>query len=267
MTQLPSSQRRQPPVPKHLKRVRPKTYSVAVYLVFAVILLQVVMLISVFWLRAMVVPVDVHPPRAQVNTSKPTTTVAVNPATHPAKPAEPNSTLPRLPSLEITDHNAGLLSVPRPSDALEQIGSLNEEAQLFMRQHDLQSAAEALVKAEDIDPRNPTTLKNLAETTYLMDDAARSKSYWQRLVDLGPGVGTVYAVARDHVLLLGSTHDADTLREPSTFSRVVYVDSVEKTPVETQDGAAQFHVRATCARHVSVLEWLSSTRWVRPRHQ
>ena len=250
MTQLPTSQRRQPPVPKHLKRVRPKTYSVAVYLVFAVILLQVVMLISVFWLRAMVVPVDVHPPRAQVNTSKPppTTTVAINPATHPAKPAETNSTLSRLPSLENMDRHAALLSVPRPSDALAQIGSLNEEAQLFMRQHDLQSAAEALVKAEDIDPRNPTTLKNLAETTYLMDDAARSKTYWQRLVDLGPGVGTVYAVARDHVLLLGSTHDADTLREPSTFPRAVYVDSVEKTPVETLDGAAQFHVRAVLKR-------------------
>jgi len=30
-------------------------------------------------------------------------------------------------------------------------------------------------------------------------DAVRSRAYWQRLVDLGPGVGTVYAVALDHV--------------------------------------------------------------------
>ena len=68
MTQLPSPQRSSP-VPQHVKRLRPKTYSVAVYLVGAIIVLQVAMLISVFWLRAMVVSVNVNLPNAQAGTS------------------------------------------------------------------------------------------------------------------------------------------------------------------------------------------------------
>jgi hypothetical protein len=106
---------------------------------------------------------------------------------------------------------------------------------------------DTLIKAEDIDPRNPDTLKNLAETCYLMNDPVRARIYWQRLVDIGPAVGTVYAVARDHVLLLGG-NEADPLSSPSNYPRLIYVDSVEKTPVETDNGQAQFRVRATLMR-------------------
>ena len=81
-----------------------------------------------------------------------------------------------------------------------------------------------------------------------MNDDARAKIYWQRLVDLGRGVGTVYDVANDHVLLLDSGHDADTLKEPSTLNRLVYIDAVQKTPVETRNGDAQFNVRAVLKR-------------------
>jgi len=219
--------------------VRPKTYSVAVYLVGAVILLQVGMLISVFWLRAMVVSVNVNPPNAQANNSG-------TPSTTPQPGGTANNPgLPRLPGLETT---AAHLRVPGASDTLAQIGTLNEEAQVFLRQNDFQSASDLLLKAEDIDPRNPTTLKNLAETYNLMNDSVRSRAYWQRLVDLGPGVGTVYAAAKDHVLLLDSGHDANPLKEPSSLARQIYVDTVEKTPVETRNGDAQFHVRAVLMR-------------------
>lgn len=122
---------------------------------------------------------------------------------------------------------------------------------MFLRQNDFSSASDLLVKAEDIDPRNPTTLKNLAETCNLMNDSVRSKAYWQRLVDLGPGVGTVYAVAKDHVLLLDSGRDSNPLKEPSSLAREVYVNMVEKTPVETRNGNAQFHVRAVLTRQSS----------------
>jgi hypothetical protein len=235
VTQLPSPQRRSP-APQHVKRLRPKTYSVAVYLVGAIILLQVVMLISVFWLRAMVVSVNVNLPNAQGN-------ISGNPNPQPGGTAN-NPSISRLPSLETTFAHPALLQVPGVSDKLAQISTLNEEAQVFLQQNDFQSASDILIRAEDIDPRNPTTLKNLAETYNLLNDSVRSKQYWQRLVDLGPGVGTVYAAARDHVLLLDSGHDADPLKEPSTLDRQIYVNSVEKTPVETQDGNAQFHVRA-----------------------
>jgi len=141
-----------------------------------------------------------------------------------------------------------MLSVPAVSDKLEQVGSLNEQAKLFQRQNDLKSSMDALVKAEDLDPRNPTTLKNLAESAYLMNDSVQAKIYWQRLVDLGPGVGTVYALAKDHVLLLGSQPESDPLRKPSTLSRLIYIDDTQKTQVETSNGQPQFHLRTVLMR-------------------
>lgn len=242
MTQLPSPQRRYP-VPHHVRRVRPKTYSVAVYLVGSIILLQVGMLISVFWLRAMVVSVSVKPPNAQGN-------IVGNPNPVPVGPGGTANVpdMPVLPSLETSAIRPALLRVPGASDKLAQIGTLNEEAQVFLKQNDYSSATDLLVRAEDIDPRNPTTLKNLAETYNLLNDSVRAKAYWQRLVDLGQGVGTVYGVAKDHVLLLDSGNDADPLKEASSLDRMIYVKTVEKSPVETRDGDAQFHVRAVLIR-------------------
>jgi hypothetical protein len=249
VTQLPPPQHHFPAT-KHVKRVRPKTYTVAVYLVGAVILLQVVMFILVFWLRAMVVSVSVNFPLAR-GANPGTTSTTSNPnstSTSQQGGAVDYAGIVRLPSLALTSIQPALLKVPSDSDKLAQIGTLNEEAQVFLKQNDFQSASDLLVRAEDIDPRNPTTLKNLAETYNLMNNPVRAKLYWQRLVDLGQGVGTVYAAAVDHVLLLNAGQDADPLKEPSTLERAIYVKSVEKTPVDTRDGDAQFHLRAELAR-------------------
>jgi len=243
MTQLPESQRRYP-VPKHAKRLRPKTYSIAVYMVVLVVVLQVAMLISVFWLRAMVVHVSTKLPKPQGMQASNNQSIKPNSGT-PPKPDVSN--LPALPSLQIDTPRPALLTVPKVSDQLEQIGILNDEALAFVKQHALQSAIEILSKAEDIDPRHPETLKNLAKTYALMGDAAQAKIYWQRLVDLGPGVGTIYANAEDNVVLLGGP-EANVLNDPSAHPRQVYVEAVSKTPVETTDGKAQFHLRATLAR-------------------
>ncbi len=110
-----------------------------------------------------------------------------------------------------------------------------------------------------MDPRHPTTLKNLAETYNLMNDSVRSKAYWQRLVDLGPGVGTVYAVAKDHVLLLDSGHDADPLKEPSTLSRLVYTSILSrKHPWKRGTATRSFTcARSSCAKP---RRWPTSTR-------
>jgi hypothetical protein len=229
------------PDPHQRKRLRPKTYSVAVYLVFLVIALQVVMIISVFWLRAMVVTVSTGLPRAQGTPGNPNP-----PPPQPGENASFSSGMTRLPSLALTNQGA-LLHVPSATDERTQINNLNQEAQVFLKQNDYPSALDLLVQAEDIDPRDPATLESLAETYNLANDAVHAKIYWQRLVDLGP-IETIYASARDHVLLLDSGNDADPLKEESGLMRVVYVDTVEKTPMETRDGAAQFHVRAVLKR-------------------
>jgi len=242
MTQLPQPQRRSS-VPQHVKRVRPKTYSVAVYLVGLVVVLQVIMLISVFWLRAMVIHVNTKFPKAQ--NAQVTTTQTVK-STIPVKPEIP--TIPNLPALQVNIPSAAArLSVPKASDQLEQVGILNDQALAFVKQHAFQSAIETLTKAENIDPRHPETLKNMAKTYGLMGDSPQAKLYWQRLVDLGPGVGTIYADAQDHVVLLAGP-ESNILNDTSDHPRKIYVDSVEKTPVETMDGKAQFHLRATLMR-------------------
>src|ERR1700677_4757169 len=58
-----------PPTRNPRKRVRPKTYSVAVYMVFAIGALEFIMLISIFWLRAMVVPVSTSVPKAKAGSA------------------------------------------------------------------------------------------------------------------------------------------------------------------------------------------------------
>lgn len=245
VTRLPTPQRL--PVPQHTKRLRPKTYSVAVYLVAGVVAIQIIMVISVFWLRAMVVPVNVKFPVALLKPG--ITPTSVTPAIPTIAPSSQSKLpdLPSLPNLATSIPHPALLSIPTVSDKIAQISSLNDQAQMLMRQNDLKSGLDLLIKAEDIDPRNPNILKSLAETYYLMNDAPRAKQYWQRLVDLGPGVGTVYALAKDHVLLLGN-HEADALAEPSTLPRYIYIDEVEKTPVETLNGQPQFHLRTELKR-------------------
>jgi hypothetical protein len=55
------------------------------------------------------------------------------------------------------------------------------------------------------------------------------------------------------VQLLDSGTDADPLKAPSTLDRQIYIDTVEKTPVETRNGDAQFHVRAVLVRQATKL--------------
>jgi hypothetical protein len=251
VTQLPSSHR-YPLPPVYGKRVRSRTYTVAVYLVIAVVLLQAGMLVSVFWLRAIVVPVNVQVPQ-----SKP---LAVQAPVAPPNlgPLAPTSMLPaphlppmpNLPSLSLTPKNGqlALLKIPDASDTREKVDTLNDEAQVLLHQNDLKNAAQVLNDAEDIDPRYPTTLKNLAQTYYLMNDSVRAKEYWQRLVDLGPDVGTIYASAKDHVTLLDSQPDGRPLTEPSLLPRSIYIDKVEKTPIATENGQPQFHLRTVLMR-------------------
>jgi hypothetical protein len=222
--------------------LRPKTYSVAVYVIAAILLLQVAMVISVFWLRAMVVPVNFQVPKSQT----PPPTVAVAPVPPPAikpPPLGPGE----MPNLAVPGRQT-LLALPSATDKRSQIGNLLDEAQMLRRQNDLKGAVSALIKAEDLDPRNPEVLQALAENYYMLSDSVTSKIYWQRLVDLGPAVGRAYTLARDHVLLLDSTPDGDPLEAPSVLGRTVFIESVDKTPVETLNGVPQFHVRTVLMR-------------------
>jgi hypothetical protein len=222
-------------MPLNSLRVRPTTYTVAVYVLAVVLLFEVVMVISVFWLRSMVVPVNFQVPKAFP-------AVATKPV-----PFIPPILPPDVPNLAVSGKRT-LLSLPSANDKQTQMGNFLDQARDLRRQNDLKGAVNVLVQAEDLDPRNPDALQGLAEVYYLLNDPVRSKIYWQRLVDLGPAVGRAYSLARDHVLLLNSTPNADALQAPSVLGRDVYVDSVEKTPVDTQGGAPVFRLRVVLMR-------------------
>ena len=215
-------------------RVWPRTYTVALYILAGVLLLQVTMVISVFWLRAAIVPVNFKPPKAHAN---PLSTAPALPALSPAD----------MPNLAVSSRRT-LLALPSATDPMTQIGNLMDQARQMRRTGDYKSAIDLMIQAEDLDPRNPDALQGLAEVYYLLNDPVHSKMYWQRLIDLGPAVGHAYSLARDHVLLLNSTPDADPLQAPSILGRVVYIGSVEKTPIQTVNGAPQFQLLTVLMR-------------------
>ena len=186
----------------------------------------------------MVVPVNFQVPKSHAAALAKTSTPAPQPA------STPNGELPNL----TVSNRPGLLALPSAGDNVMQIGNFLDQARLLRQQNDFRGALNVLIEAEDLDPRNPDVLQALAETYYLLNDGVRSKIYWQRLVDLGPDVGRAYTVARDHILLLNSSPDADTLEAPSLLGRAVFIDSVEKTPVQTLNGAPQFQVRTVLMR-------------------
>ena len=216
-------------------RVRPRTYTVAVYILCGVLLLQVVMVISVFWLRAMVVPVNFEVPKPSLVI--PLTATPVIPANSPSE----------MPNLAVSGRRT-LLALPSANDTQSQIGNILDQARQQRRQGDLKNSIMTMLQAEDLDPRNPDVLQGLAEVYYLLNDPVHSKMYWQRLVDLGPAVGRAYSLARDHVLLLNSTPDADPMQAFSTLGRIIYIASVEKTPVQTVNGQPEFQLRTVLMR-------------------
>jgi hypothetical protein len=216
-------------------------------MVFAIAALEIIMLISIFWLRAMVVPVGTIPPKARAGfAGQPYVPHSLHVTSPSGAPEIDSHGVMRLPGLDL--HSTALLRVPTESDRQEQVSKLNDDANVFLHQNDYQSALDLLIKAEDLDPRSPTTLDNLAETYNLMNDPVLSRVYWQRIVDLGQGVGTIYGKAKDHVLLLDSGGESNPLKEPSTLPRELYISSVEKTPVDVHQGAAQFQLRAVLKR-------------------
>jgi hypothetical protein len=223
-------------------RLRPKTYSAAVYVLAGVIILQIVAVISIFWLRAMVVPVNFQVPKPHAAPAP----VVVKPTAPPLTPS-PRLGPGELANLPSIGHPT-LLTLPTADDKRTQLRNLLDEAQMLRRQDDLKNAVAALIKAEDLDARNPEMLQAMAQDYNDLNDLVRSKIYWQRLIDLGPAVDRPYIVARDHVVLLKTSPDADALAAPSVLGRTVYIDTVEKTPIETINGVPQFHVQTVLMR-------------------
>lgn len=182
------------------KRLRPKTYSVALYLVGLVAAIELIAWFSVFYLRH-VVSIDITAPPLRAQTVDTQVPGKVRPAEAPVNPPERIAPVP-VP---------GRLAVVENQTAAERVKALNEEALRFETQGDLRLAALALFKAESLDPRDPPTLAALARLYSQEKEFERSKNYWQRIVDLGPGSGAIYNEARTQLATTSTTASLATV--------------------------------------------------------
>lgn len=230
-------------------------------MIVAVVLLEMVMLISVFYLRSLVVAVGTQPPRpagqktAQIQptpepviiqsgtetpaTNGTNTVAATNPNTGTVTPVNTGP----MPMLKIDFSNIPVLST---SDRLDQINDYLTKASDMSAHHQKRDAEDVLHKAEQLDPESPQVLEALARYYDAAGDSPLSAQFWQRLIDLGPEVGSVYTEANDQLKLKGSF--ADPLKDKSQWPRRVYIRQVTKSTVKVEDDSPVFHVQVELGR-------------------
>lgn len=246
------------------KRLRPKTYSIALYLAGIVLLVQLAALFSVFYFRRVVTIDTSAPPLPTQSVRVPETPVAEPAKPAPVAVATPSAAQPVAPASpeRITPlPAAGRLAVAVVEDTSARVKALNEEAERFQQQGDLRLAAVALFKAEALDSRDPVTLVNLAKLLTLEKEPEKARTYWQRVVDLGSAAGSSYTLAREQLLLADSrsTAGASNVPPPATVSapvaaapvtptapvntRALFVERIEKTNTSSTGSVNEFTMR------------------------
>jgi tetratricopeptide (TPR) repeat protein len=204
------------------KRLRPKTYSLAIYLVIAVIFMQIAALVSVFWFRHRVVSVDTNAPELGATL---TTTTVPSPIRLLA-PLPPAVEEPR--NLELPAQ-VGRLNVQRAQDVTARIAGLNEESTKFRQQGEFKLAAAALQEAEKLDPKNGLTLTSLALLAEAENQREAAVGYWQRIVEVGPTLGTAYMLAKERLIVANQTAKAGG-RQALFIDSIQQVNAAENLP-------------------------------------
>jgi len=145
------------------KRLRPKTYSIGLYVVGFFILLEVGALMFIFWIRQEV-RLDLDAP-ALVSQNDADNFLDINDSSD-----APEIPLPNLPKPEIEARlDLDLKKIPELD-----IAKLNKDARNFRRQGDFHLAEAALKQALEIDSKNVLTLTNLAMLEEAKGDTATS---------------------------------------------------------------------------------------------
>lgn len=209
----------------HKRRLRPKVYSAAIYIVGIFILAQIIALISVFWLRKTVVKLEVVGPEFKAHEDASWTKLSSG---------REAAKLPPLDNLP-APHVSGRLSVPHPEGNEERILKLNDQAREFRRQGEFTLAEMALKKALDLDPAYPNTLINYAMLEEARGNQSMALDYWQRLISLGEKAGAALRLARERAMILEDNLSREKIaRERESMiiqsSRKLLVDKIRFTP-------------------------------------
>jgi len=166
------------------KRVRPKTYQVAIYLVLAVFVVQFAFFLSIPWFRHRIA-IDTHSPAVEQERLK-------------AQTAQAPTSIP-LPSLT-PSAPARIPVPPTPApDPARRVDDLVREGYGYMQQGENDLARSALLEAEGLSPKDLRILCYQAELAETERDFARATSYWKRIVDLGAAAGPLVDQAKGRI--------------------------------------------------------------------
>lgn len=179
------------------KRLRPKTYSIAIYVVLFFVLAEGVFLISIFWFRQ----------QFTLETEGPTlaASTVVQETVKPApKVADTRETVPPVSPGEPTAR----LSVTQSVNPETRVLDLNEQARSYRLQGDLVQAENTLQQALEISPEHPNTLMSLAMLREAQGRLPEALQTWRKLVNASssaatsPGMAANLQLARERMALL-----------------------------------------------------------------
>lgn len=171
------------------KRLRPRAYSIAIYVVAVFILLQLAALGSIFWFRQTVITIEISDPTLTGKSAPLTIHTSNTP-----KYAE-------VANLEPKQEGARL-NLSKEGQKEARIHDLNEEAITFRRQNNFHLAQAALQRAIDLDSDHPNTLANMAMLQEAMGKTSKALEYWQHIITLGNKASSTVRLARERSLVL-----------------------------------------------------------------
>ncbi|MEM6885174.1 MAG: hypothetical protein AAF571_09085 [Verrucomicrobiota bacterium] len=210
------------------KRLRPKTYSIGLYVVGVFILLEIVALMFIFWYRQEV-RLDTEAPALLAQQDATEFLELSDSETAPEIP------LPNLPRPEIEARlDLDLKKIPELD-----IARLNEDARKFRRQGDFHMAEAALKQALDIDSENILTLTNQAMLEEAKGDTARALAAWRNVIKAGAnadgGAVTTIELARERAKIIAQRfrleEESEGRRDALSKSRrFLVVDQVTTQP-------------------------------------
>lgn len=208
------------------KRLKPKSYTIGIYIVGVFILLEVIALISVFTLRSSVPEIELAGPSYEETPL----------ATPLPSPEAPLSGVGEKESSSQDEAQVPEIVATEEEIAETRILSLNQSAQDLRVAGKLDAAERELLRASRINPDHPNTLANFAMVYEARSEWERALDYWQRVVSLGGKARSTLRLAREKVLVLEQRIRQEQLareREQALFEKppkALVIDHVETYP-------------------------------------
>jgi tetratricopeptide (TPR) repeat protein len=219
--------------------MRPKTYSVAVYLVALFIVAEIVMLGGIWWFRQSKVKLETVAPAPPANANTPSLNTKA-----------PEVPIPNLPKPEI---DGRLNVVPQNEKIVREVGRLNVDAQNFRQNGDFSLAETALNQALELDPNNPQTLANMAMLQEAMGNNEKALERWKSIIVLGDSAGKTIQLARERAAIIQQRvvlEQQARQREMSLFllKRQIVIADVTAVPQTVTDSTPEVQVNFAIKR-------------------